>query len=399
MMSAARLPDAVEDACRSSLRRPEFVEGSRPGLFGDVEHLAASYEVTPHPAPRSVSERAELMAAPKFGTVFTDHMAGATWRRETGWGQRRVVPYGPLSLDPATAVLHYGQEVFEGMKAYRHADGSVWTFRPEVNGARFARSAARLALPELPVEDYIASCAALMQVDLDWVPSEPDTSLYLRPFMFASEAFLGVRPTNVAEYLVIASPAGPYFAGGVRPVSIWVDSVYHRAGPGGTGAAKGGGNYAASLLPQQLAAAKGFEQVCFLDGGTNTALEELGGMNVFLVFDDGSVHTPALTGSILEGVTRASIMQLACDAGHDVVERRIPLDEVVAALASGRVAEMFACGTAAVVTPIGRLAGEGFDVVVGEGAPGPLTMRLRERLTNIQYGIDPDPHGWMQRLA
>jgi len=358
-----------------------------------------TFALTPNPSPRSATERAALLAAPKFGTVFTDHMTRISWTRAAGWHGHRVVPYGPLSLDPATAVLHYAQEVFEGMKAYAHADGSVWAFRPEVNGARLAASAHRLALPELPVADYIDACAALVRADRLWVPTAPDSSLYLRPFMFASEAFLGVRPADEVEFLVIASPAGAYFAGGVRPVSIWVDETYHRAGPGGTGAAKCGGNYAASLLPQQQAAARGFDQVCFLDGGTNTALEELGGMNLFLVYADGSVHTPELTGSILEGVTRASILQLATDQGRKVVERRIPFDEVVADLASERVVEVLACGTAAVVTPVGRLAGEAFDATVGTGAPGALTMSIRKELTDIQYGHAPDRHNWLHRLT
>ncbi len=368
-------------------------------LGNAIEETISLFDVAATPNPTPDDEREAKVAAPKFGTVFTDHMARITWRRDDGWVHRRIEPYGPLQLDPATAVLHYAQEVFEGMKAYKHADGSVWTFRPEENAARLARSAHRLALPALPVEDYVAACAALVRTDLAWVPSAPDSSLYLRPFMFASEPFLGVRPSNEVEFLVIASPAGAYFAGGVKPVSIWVDTEYHRAGPGGTGSAKCGGNYAASLLPQMEAAAKGFDQVCFLDGGTKTNLEELGGMNVFLVMDDGSVHTPELTGSILEGVTRSSILRLAKDRGHDVVERRIPLAEVVEDLKSGRIAEVFACGTAAVVTPVGRLAGETFDATVGDGQPGELTMAIRQELTDIQYGRTPDRHGWLRRLA
>ncbi len=368
-------------------------------LSGDIEGIVSLFDVRPTDTPTPDDERAAKLASPKFGTVFTDHMARISWRRDSGWVHRRVEKYGPLQLDPATAVLHYAQEIFEGLKAYRHADGTVWSFRPEANGARMARSAHRLALPALPVEDFIAACAVLVRTDLAWVPSTPDSSLYLRPFMFASEPFLGVRAADEVEFLVIASPAGAYFSGGVKPVSIWVDAEYHRAGPGGTGAAKCGGNYAASLLPQEQAAAKGFDQVCFLDGGTNTNLEELGGMNVFLVMDDGSVHTPELTGSILEGVTRSSILQLVRDQGRDVVERRIPLAEVVEGLQSGRIAEMFACGTAAVVTPVGRLAGDTFDATIGTGEPGELTMAVRQELTGIQYGQVADRHGWMRRLA
>ena len=278
-------------------------------------------------------------------------MARISYSQESGWTGRRVEKYGPLLLDPATAVLHYAQEIFEGLKAYRHPDGSVWTFRPQANAARFARSARRLALPELTEADFLGAIQALVATDRAWVPSGEETSLYLRPFMYASESFLGVRPSLEAEFLVIASPVGPYFAGGVRPVAIWVDQEYHRAGAGGTGAAKCGGNYAASLLPQQEAYAKGFEQVCFLDASTNTQLEELGGMNVFVVHADGSVATPPISGSILEGVTRSSILRLLTDAGHEVSERPIPLTELAAGLADGSVREVFACGTAAVVTP------------------------------------------------
>ncbi|MGW8567282.1 branched-chain amino acid aminotransferase [Isoptericola sp. NPDC055881] len=368
-------------------------------LPAELEDLVALFDVRATDSPTPGAEREAALQAPKFGTVFSDHMARISWRQGDGWLDRRIEKYGPLQIDPATAVLHYAQEIFEGMKAYKHDDGSVWTFRPDANAARFARSAHRLALPSLSVDDFIGSIAALVRTDLDWVPSGEDSSLYLRPFMFASETFLGVRPAAEVEYLVIASPVGPYFAGGVKPVSIWVSEDYHRSGPGVTGDAKCGGNYAASLLPQMIAQEQGFDQVCFLDATTNTYLEELGGMNVFVVMADGSVHTPELTGSILEGVTRSSILQLAADHGRDVVERRIPISEIAAGLADGSVAEMFACGTAAVITPVGRLAGSSFDHQVGGGEPGELTMAIRSELTDIQYGRAADRHGWMRRLA
>ncbi|NMR21451.1 branched-chain amino acid aminotransferase [Cellulomonas fimi] len=369
--------------------------------LGDTESVtraADAFELRRTDAPAPDAERAAALAHPRFGTVFTDHMARVRWTSTDGWHDRRVEKYGPLLLDPATAVLHYGQEIFEGLKAYRHPDGSVWTFRPEANAARFAASARRLALPELPQEDFLGAIAALVRTDAAWIPTGEETSLYLRPFMYASEKFLGVRPTLEAEFLVIASPVGPYFAGGVAPVSIWVAEDYHRAGPGGTGNAKCGGNYAASLLPQQEAYAKGCDQVCFLDAATSTTLEELGGMNVFVVHADGRVSTPALTGSILEGVTRSSIIRLLTDAGHEVAERRILLSELTTGLRDGSIVEVFACGTAAVVTPIGRLAGEGFDLTVGDGGPGAVTTRVRAELTDIQYGRAVDRHGWLQRL-
>ncbi|WP_182111578.1 MULTISPECIES: branched-chain amino acid aminotransferase [unclassified Actinotalea] len=367
---------------------------------GTASHTSAAdaFEVRPSDSPRTDAERAALMAAPVFGTVFTDHMARIAWSVDEGWHDRRVEKHGPLQLDPAAAVLHYGQEVFEGLKAYRHDDGSVWTFRPWANAARMAASAHRLALPELSEADFLGSIEALVRTDAAWVPSGGETSLYLRPFMFASETFLGVRPSREVQYVVIASPVGPYFSSGVKPVSIWVVRDYHRAGPGGTGFAKCGGNYAASLLPQQEAYEHGCEQVCFLDAVTNTELEELGGMNVFVVKADGSVATPPLNGSILEGVTRSSVLTLLAEAGHDVAERSLPLAEVRDGLADGSIAEVFACGTAAVVTPIGRLASDDFDLTVGDGGTGPVTASVRAQLTDIQHGRAEDRHGWMHRL-
>ena len=352
---------------------------------------------TDHPVPDE--ERAKLLEHPRFGTVFTDHMARVSWTADGGWANRRVEPYAPLVLDPAAAVLHYGQEIFEGLKAYRHADGSIWSFRPQANAARFARSAHRLALPTLSEDDFLGAITALVAADRDWVPSGEETSLYLRPFMYAAERFLGVRPANAVEFLTIASPVGPYFAsGGVQPVSIWISTDFHRAGPGGTGAAKCGGNYAASLLPQQEAYAKGFDQVCFLDVAGET-LEELGGMNVMVVHADGRVTTPAISGTILEGVTRSSILTLLAEAGHEVSEEPVRLDELTAGLASGEVAEVFACGTAAVMTPIGRLASDDFDLTVGDGGAGPVTVAIREQLTDIQTGRAADTHGWLHRLV
>ncbi|MDR1633437.1 MAG: branched-chain amino acid aminotransferase [Bifidobacteriaceae bacterium] len=358
------------------------------------------FALDPNPSPLEACERAALIQAPAFGTVFTDHMAQITWQAGgRGWHDHRIVPYGPLQLMPATSVLHYAQEVFEGLKAYRWEDGSIRTFRPAANAERFSRSARRLALPELPVEDFLDSLAALVKVDQAWVPAEPGTSLYLRPFMFASEPFIGVRAAHEVTYLVIASPVGAYFKGGLAPVSIWVDQTYHRAGPGGTGAAKCGGNYAASLVSQELAYAHGCEQVLFLDAATSTCLEELGGMNVALVMADGSVVTPPTSGTILEGVTRSSLLQLVRDRGLTVTERPVELAEALAGIKAGTVAEVFACGTAAVVTPVGRLAGEDFDLTVGDGRPGALTMSLRQELTDIQYGRGEDRHAWTHRLV
>ena len=341
---------------------------------------------------RPAEQREEILANPGFGTNFTDHMVDICWSEKGGWHRPRVQPYGPISLDPAAAVLHYGQEIFEGIKAYRHADGSIHTFRPDQNGRRLQRSARRLALPELPVSYFIQSIRELIAVDGAWVPSGADQSLYLRPFMFAKEAFLGVRPARKVSYYVIASPAGAYFTGGVRPVSIWLSEDYARAGKGGTGAAKTGGNYAASLLPQSEAYENECDQVVFLDQDRN--VEELGGMNVVFVYKDGTLVTPQ-SDSILEGITRDSILQLAKDRGHTVEARAVAFDEWRQGVASGDIVEVFACGTAAVVTPIGLLKGTDF---VDEQPIGELALSLREELTDIQYGRREDKHGWLVRL-
>ena len=361
--------------------------------------MTRSFAVTRNPTPAPDADRARLMDSPPFGTVFTDHMAKATWTLGRGWSDHRVEPFSDLTLHPAALVLHYGQQVFEGLKAYRWADGSLHLFRPETNAARFAKSARRLALPELPAEDFLASIEALLRVDAPWVPGAPETSLYLRPTLIGTEACLGVRPAATVEYLLLASPVGAYFVGGVKPVSIWVAQGFHRAGAGGTGQAKTAGNYAASMLPQQQAQDNGCGQVLFLDAREDKYIEELGGMNVFAVLSDGSILTPRLTGTILEGVTRDSIIEVLRDAGHEVVERDIELEELRAGVSRGEVAELFACGTAAVVTPVARLVSPDFDLTVGEGEPGKVTMAVRERLTDIQYGRAADALGWMRSVG
>lgn len=325
-------------------------------------------------------------------------MFTATWDPDPGWHDGRVHAYGPLSLDPATAVLHYAQEIFEGLKAYAHADGSVWTFRPAANAARFQRSAQRLALPELPVEWFTGAVDALVDTDRDWVPRGGEASLYIRPFMFASEVFLGVRAAQRVTFCVIASPAGSYFAKGLRPVSIWLSTDYNRAGVGGTGAAKCGGNYAASLLPQQEASAHGCDQVVFLDSVEHMWVEELGGMNVYFVHSDGSVVTPELSGSILEGITRDSILTLADDMGHKVDQRQVSVDEWRDGVRTGRITEVFACGTAAVITPVRLLRWADGEVSSGD-EPGPVATALRRRLLDIQYGRTDDPYSWLHRVG
>jgi len=349
--------------------------------------------------PTNAARLAEILASPGFGTHFSDHMVTIEWTPEKGWHDARITPYGPITLDPAAAVLHYAQETFEGIKAYRHDDDSLWLFRPNANAERMKDSNRRLALPVLETQDFVQSVEKLVQVDACWVPGNPDggeKSLYLRPFMFASERFLGVRPARHVTFMVIASPAGAYFKGGVRPVTLWLTTEYTRAGRGGTGAAKTGGNYASSLVAQQEAAANGCDQVVFLDAQEGGYVEELGGMNMYFVYDDGSIVTPQ-TGTILEGITRSSIIELAGKMGHNVTERKISVDEWRDGVASGRITEIFACGTAAVVTPVGALK-------FREGAiPAPVrqdvTMRIRQALVDIQFGRTQDTLGWMHRIA
>ncbi len=356
-----------------------------------------AWAVSRNDAAKPAAEREAILADPGFGKHFTDHMVDICWSERGGWHRPRVQPYGPITLDPAASVLHYGQEIFEGLKAYRHADGSIWSFRPDANARRLQRSAKRLALPELPEQYFIEALRQLIAVDGDWVPSAPETSLYLRPFMFAKEAFLGVRPAHKVAFYVIASPAGAYFSGGVKPVAIWLSTEYSRAGKGGTGAAKTGGNYAASLVAQAEAAEHGCAQVLFLDSVEGKWLEELGGMNVVLVYKDGTLVTPK-SDSILEGITRDSILQLAEDRGHRVERRRVSIDEWREGAASGDIVEAFACGTAAVVTPIGMIKAADFEIGSPDAVAGELTMSLRGELTDIQYGRRSDPHGWMLRL-
>jgi branched-chain amino acid aminotransferase len=340
---------------------------------------------------------AEILANPGFGTHFTDHMFTVEWTPGGGWHAARIEPYGPLTLDPATAVLHYAQETFEGMKAYRHEDGSVWTFRPEENARRMVRSSHRLAFPELPEDDFVAAVDALVTQDQRWVPdSTGEKSLYVRPFMIASEKFLGVRPAQHVTFMVIASPAGAYFKGGVKPVTLWLSEDYTRAGRGGMGAAKTGGNYASSLVAQQEAIDEGCDQVVFLDAQEGRYVEELGGMNMYFVYADGRIVTPE-TGTILEGITRASIIELAGKLGHHVEERRLSIDEWRQGVASGDIVEIFACGTAAVVTPVGSLRSASGEVPAP--ASTDLTMRIRQSLVDIQYGRAEDSFGWMHRVC
>lgn len=358
------------------------------------------FKVTRNPNPTPAAEREKIIANPTFGTHFTDHQVVVVWEKDKGWHSHEVIPYGPILMDPSAAVLHYGQEIFEGIKAYRHKDGSIWTFRPEMNARRLQKSAHRMALPELPIETFVESLRQLIAVDGAWVPTQDgEKTLYFRPFEIAAENFLGVRAAHRAEYRVIASPVGPYFTGGIKPVSIWIALDSARAGKHGTGEAKTGGNYAASLLAQNEGYEHGCSQVVFLDAETATYIEELGGMNLFFVFKDGKVVTPALDGTILHGITRDSVITLLKDRAHKVEERKFSLTELRDSAKSGDLVEVFACGTAAVVTPVGVLKSREEQIEIGGGEPGELTVSIREELTSIQYGKLPDKHGWLVKLA
>jgi len=365
--------------------------------------MASVAEKTPqfsqhrHPSPTPEGRRTEILSDPGFGTSFSDHMVTIDWDEGQGWHDAAVGPYQPIPLDPACAVLHYAQEIFEGLKAYRQTSGEIALFRPEANAARFNASARRLAMPELPEDVFVESVRQLVGADRDWFPTVEGGSLYLRPFMFASESFLGVRPSKQYKYLVIASPAGNYFKSGAPAVSIWV-SQYTRAAPGGTGAAKCGGNYAASLVPQAEAISRGHDQVVFLDAEQHKWVEELGGMNLYFIFKDGTLLTPSLTGTILPGITRDSLMTLARDEGLTVREERYSIDQWRDDAASGELVECFACGTAAVVTPVGRVEAPDFEFTIGGGGPGQMTGKLKDRLVAIQRGTAPDPHGWVTKL-
>ncbi|WP_062317889.1 branched-chain amino acid aminotransferase [Demequina maris] len=368
----------------------------------ETQAPTASFTVIPNRRPATDEERWLAMEDPVFGKVFTDHMARATWCDGEGWADRRIVPLAPIPMHPAAAVLHYAQQAFEGLKAYRWEDGSIKLFRPEANAARLAASCRRMALPELSEEDFLAAVEGLVEVDQNWVPGTDGASLYLRPVVVATEASLLVQPAAEVDLIVTASPVGAYMGAAGEGVSIWVSRGYHRANAGGTGDTKTAGNYAASMLPQKEAKDHGCSQVLFLDAKEDTYVEELGGMNLVAVRADGSVLTPRLTGTILPGVTRDSILTLLRDEGRAVEERDIALTELVEGMGSGEIVELFACGTAAVVTPIARLVSDDLDVSVparpDEDGPS-VAETMRVRLTDIQYGRAEDPHGWVREVV
>ena len=351
----------------------------------------------PHPSPVPAAKRAELLANPGFGRVFSDHMVTIRYSEAEGWHDARIEPRGPIPMDPAAAVLHYAQEVFEGLKAYKTADGGATLFRPRENAKRFQQSAERLAMPALPEDVFLEAVDQLVSIDREWIPGG-DGSLYIRPYMFANEIFLGVKPSSNYLFIVIASSVGSYFKSGADAVSVWVSQEYTRAAPGGTGAAKCGGNYAASLLAQSEATRHGCDQVVFLDAAERKWVEELGGMNVFFVFNDGSLSTPPLGGTILPGVTRSSLLTLAKDKGIKVREERYSYDQWKADAHSGKLREAFACGTAAVVTAIGTVRTPEGEFKIGNGGAGTRTEELKAALVDIQRSRAADPHKWVHKV-
>jgi len=372
------------------------IEKSAPAPTGTSPATSLKFELRRSAPLTPVAERTAKLADPGFGRVFTDHMTVIRYNQTKGWHDAHIESRANFAVDPALAVLHYAQEIFEGLKAYRREDGGVNLFRPDANARRFFHSADRMAMAPLPPGLFIDAVEELVRIDRDWIPGG-EGSLYVRPFMFASEVFLGVKPSAEYVFAVIASPVGSYFKGGPAPVSIWVSENYTRAAIGGTGAVKCGGNYAASLRAQAEAIERGCDQVVFLDALERRYVEELGGMNVFFVFDDGSLLTPPL-GTILPGITRDSIITLAKAAGTPVREEAYSIDQWRKDAASGRLKEAFACGTAAVISPIGKVCSANGDFLISGGAAGPVAMGIRKKLVDIQYGRVPDPHNWIKKV-
>ncbi|SFC91892.1 branched-chain amino acid aminotransferase [Streptomyces aidingensis] len=348
---------------------------------------------------RPAAERAALMESPAFGEVFTDHMISIDWERDRGWHNARLHPYGPLVLDPSAQVFHYGQEVFEGMKAYRRRDGTVVTFRPYANAARLNRSCARMAMPPLPGETFVEALELLVGADRDWVPDRPGHSLYLRPFMIATQPTIGFYgPSSAYRFMVIASPAASYFTAGSTPLTVWLSQDYTRAAPGGTGEAKCGGNYAGTLVAQAQGKEMGCDQVVWLDSAERRWVDEMGTSNLFFVYGDRLV-TPELSGTLLAGVTRDSVLTLAAELGHRAEEGRISVEQWRADAEAGALTEVFSCGTSSMITSIGFVRSADGDWTIGGGTPGPVTERLCAELAGIQDGSRPDPFGWVHKIA
>jgi branched-chain amino acid aminotransferase len=328
-----------------------------------------------------------------FGQVFSNRMFTQKWTQVQGWHEAKIGPYAPFTLDPSTAVFHYAQEIFEGTKAYRRPDGKINLFRPWENAARFNRSARRMAMPEIDPEGHVAAMAKLVELEAEWVPSQPGASLYIRPTMIATEPALGVHASSSFLHFIIVGPAGPYFATGFNPVSVFVSDKYVRAVAGGVGEAKTGGNYAASLLVGEEVRSLGYQQVLWLDGVERRYVEEVGAMNIAFAYGK-HIITPTLTGTILPGITRDSILKLAPDLGYSVSEERIEISRVLTDIDKGDITEVFGIGTAAVIAPVGKFGYQGREYVINNQQAGPASQHLYQHLTDLQYGRIADPYGW-----
>ncbi len=333
-----------------------------------------------------------------FGKIFTDHMFVMNYTEGQGWHNPRIVPFENISLSPAAMVYHYGQEMFEGLKAYKNPSGEVFLFRPDMNAKRTNTTNDRLVIPQIPEEDFVQAVSAVVDVDRDWIPTEPGTSLYIRPFIIATDEFLGVAPSKTYLFIIILSPSGAYYESGLAPVGIWIEDEYVRAVRGGMGFAKTGGNYAASLIAQQKAHDAGYSQVLWLDGVDRKYIEEVGAMNIFFKID-GKVVTPSLNGSILPGITRNSVLQLCRAWGYEVQERKISVEELLEAQKNGTLEECFGTGTAAVISPVGKLRYVDDVMTIQGGSIGPLSQKLYDTITGIQLGLLPDEHNWRVKVG
>lgn len=342
---------------------------------------------------RTTSPKAKPTGKLGFGRIFTDHMFLMNYTRGKGWHDPRIEPYHDLTLSPAAMVFHYGQEMFEGLKAYKGDDGTNYLFRPDMNAKRTNDTNDRLCIPQVPVEDYVQAVKAIVSVDADWIPTEPGTSLYIRPFIVATEPFLGVDVSETFLFMIILSPSGAYYESGLEPVGIWIEDDYVRAVRGGMGFAKTGGNYAASLAAQVKAHDDGYSQVLWLDGVERKYIEEVGAMNIFFKID-GKIVTPMLNGSILPGITRNSVLELCRSWGMEVEERRVSVEELIQAQKDGKLGECFGTGTAAVISPVGKLRYKDEVMTIGGGEIGPVSQKLYDTVTGIQLGRLEDPFGW-----
>lgn len=345
-------------------------------------------------APKAKPAKGEPLG---FGKRFTDHMFMMDYTEGKGWHDARIVPFQDLKISPACMVFHYGQEMFEGLKAYKGADGSAYLFRPDMNAKRTNSSNKRLVIPELPEEYFVEAVKAVVKVDEDWIPTDPGTSLYVRPFIIATDSFLGVAPSKTYLFMIILSPSGAYYESGLAPVGIWIEDEYVRAVKGGMGFSKTGGNYAASLIAQVKAHDEGFSQVLWLDGVERKYIEEVGAMNIFFKIN-GTVVTPMLNGSILPGITRNSVITVCKDWGIPVEERRISVDELIEAQKNGKLDEVFGTGTAAVISPVGKLRYVDEVMTINGGKIGELSQKLYDTITGIQTGVLPDKFGWRVRV-